>query len=104
MTTEHDPKTLDEYIAKAMVNTEIHGSGADVATRYPCPFCGSANFADVRTIDAETEMAKEHVCAVCGRGARAIARRPSPGHVHFEIVQTRGDDPPACLPPMRRES
>jgi len=101
VSTDNDPKTLDHYNDRYKTNIEIYGRGFDVATSYPCPFCAMPDFADVKVLDTERTFSNEIVCKHCGRGAKLVFSHEQ-GATLFEVVQTRGDDPPSYLPKMRR--
>lgn len=107
-----DPATLDEYVARFHANTKVHGYGLDLTNEVPCPFCGAPNFAAWQVVagilpgderpNLDAQMGEETTCSECGRSGRHIVVR-DPSGVSATFVQTGGPDPPAYLPPLRRE-
>lgn len=91
----------DWYQKRFAENHRIEGFGFDVTMAMPCPFCAAADWMIFKILDSEKEMAKGAVCIECGRGAKAIFKHDQ-GGVHFEFVQTCGEDGPDWLPAMRR--
>ena len=103
--TMGDPATGEDYDALAMANTRISGHGVrETRIHLPCPFCAAPEFMSYLVIDAEAAMTAGATCEACGRSAKTIFTKHDDGGKSFEIVQTGGSDPPAYLPPMRRES
>jgi hypothetical protein len=93
--------TKTEYEAKFTRNQSISGYGLDVTMHMPCPFCATTGWMVYKILEMEEVSSREHVCSECGRGARMIYTH-SGSSTSFEVVQTRGDDPPDYLPRMRR--
>jgi hypothetical protein len=101
-----DPETLEEYNRLYNERTVYEGHFADATMTVPCPFCCAPSFMrwyilPLKSPDVEKAMSEGAVCSSCGRGMKAIFQRTRSG-VSFECVQTRGDDVPSYLPPMRR--
>lgn len=102
------PTTLDEYNERYQLASKIDGFGFSVSMTLPCPFCCEPGFWKYYVLHEGAEgmrevCSKEAVCKACGRGAKLIFTGvPGSGSVGFTCVQTRGDDPPAFLPKMRR--
>ncbi len=99
---ECDPKTREEYDRLTTERVKITGFGVgNVHQETPCPFCCAPGFLKYEILECRSVLEKEHVCGTCGRGTKMIFEEVADG-LKFEIVQTRGEDPPAFLPPMRR--
>lgn len=96
--------TREEYEKKFAASQKISGFGADTTIHMPCPGCAEADFAIYRVIDAQAEMANEHICQHCGIGVKAVFDTDHPFSVGFEFVQTQGPELPSFLAPMRRAS
>ncbi len=101
MTTEYDPKDLDTYNAQYQDGTEYVGYGLETGMKVPCPFCTAPGFMEYRIMGCAEVMAREHICGRCKRGMKAIIKKAG-GNTSMEMVQTRGDGPPAYLGPIRR--
>lgn len=101
MTNKADPATVEEYNAKSHAGIRYFGHGIrETGMSIPCPFCAAPDFVEYKLIEMEAVMSKEIVCKACGRGMRTIFERSRDG-VKMEMVQSRGDQPPAYLPKMR---
>jgi hypothetical protein len=96
-----DPASLEEYNTLQTARVRISGFGLDVTMSTPCPFCCAPDVCVYRVIDVDAHMAREHVCNECARAFSYVVER-APGSIQFELVQTRGPNPPSFLPPMRR--
>lgn len=96
--------TKEDYDKKFVSNTKYSGNGLSTTIHMPCPFCAEPDFRVFRIVDTEKANQDEAVCKSCGRGCKMLYERTDGlgGGVSFEMVQTRGDDPPEYLPPMRR--
>jgi len=91
----------EAYEKKFAENQKITGYGMDVTIHMPCPFCAAAEWMVFKILEQEEVSSREHVCSACSRGAKMIYKHKEEG-ISFEVVQTRGDDGPDFLPPMRR--
>jgi hypothetical protein len=96
-----DAANLDEYNRLQHARMRISGFGSDVTMSTPCPFCCAPDVAVYRVLEVGEHMKREHVCNECAR-AYAYVVTQAQGGIQFEIVQTRGSDPPSYLPRMRR--
>jgi hypothetical protein len=94
MEKQKPPENQHEFDLRYHQRALTTGFGAATTMNLPCPFCAAPGFAAYKVLQVKEEMAKEHVCTECGRGAKAIFTPQNDGGLHFEIVQTRGDDPP----------
>lgn len=105
-----DPATLDEYNLRQSAGAVVGGHGPETHMTVPCPFCCEPNFQTWYIWPGHPQhlhavATKEQVCRNCERGVLHIFESAPDGTVtKFEIVQTRGDDPPPYFPPMRRVS
>lgn len=104
-----DPETLDEYNRLQMAGAIVGGFGPETYMTVPCPFCGEPELATWYVWPGHPKnvfavASKEMVCRNCDRGIRHLFAQSADGWAtRYEVVQTRGDDPPAYLPPMRRD-
>jgi len=96
-----NPKTLDELNTKVRTNMKHFGSGLDAGMELPCGFCGESGLCSYKVMEMEEVCSKEYVCKACGRGMKLIFSQDQNG-VSFEMVQTRGEDPPPYMPKIRR--
>jgi hypothetical protein len=96
------PPTRAEYDRRFAANQRLEGYGIGNVTQHmPCPFCAAPDFMVHHILDVEEVMSLGATCQECGRSLKAIFTR-SEGTVHFELVQTGGDDAPDYLPVIRR--
>lgn len=99
-----DPTNQQELNEKIMRNHSLSGFGMEVASQFPCPFCGEPNWKEVRIIYTEEDMGKLDKCDNCGRSAKFIVTRTE-NMMTGELVQVEGDDPPEWMTvPIRRVS
>lgn len=96
-----DPATLEEYNRLQNARMSISGFGTTVAISSPCPFCCAPDVMTYRMLEVDAAMRREYACNECARAFTFHVER-DPQQVRFELVQTRGPDPAAYLPPMRR--
>lgn len=98
------PTNAEEYAERFRENQVMTGFGGGVEVHSPCPFCAAADWQIFKIVSMEDDTALPVTCAECGRTAQILYTHKLDGGVHFEVVQTGGDDPPEWLPgpPMRR--
>jgi hypothetical protein len=101
MTTQA-PTTKEAFERRFHENQKIEGFGLDgTTTRMPCPFCAAPDFVVYKILEVTEALAAESVCKECGRGAKALVTKAG-SSVSYEVVQTRGDDPPPFVLKLRR--
>lgn len=98
------PTNAEEYTERFRKNQTMTGLGSAVEVHSPCPFCAAKDWQIFRIISMEQDTGSPTQCVECGRTAQILYTHKLDGGVHFEVVQTGGDDPPEWLPgpAMRR--
>lgn len=97
-----DPKTVDDYNARAMANAKVEGYGIfGVKQTLPCPGCAAPGWKSFKIIEVEQVMPEPATCWNCGRTFKVLVSHEG-GGTSMEFVQTGGDDVPDYLPPIRR--
>lgn len=102
-----DPPDRETYDRLFAERTRYTGQFSETRCHLPCPFCAAADWSSWTVWpghpdNVEIACQRDVTCFSCGRGAKAIVTRSGAGSIGMEWVQTRGEDPPAYLPPMRR--
>ena len=96
-----DPRTLDEFNARAAQSMRMEGTGLETAQVYCCPFCAAPDWAIIKVIETDTELPKERGCSECGRTGKFIIHSDG-ANVSIDFVQVGGPPPPDYLGFIKR--
>jgi len=97
MSTEYDPKDLNEYNKKYHTNTRTEGYGMDTHQIFACAFCGEPDLFKAYLMDFANQAKGDHTCEKCGRTVRIKISSSTLGTV-LQIGFVGGDPLPDWYP------